>query len=147
MYEDISNNRAGLGYSIGSFVSGLVSVVCLFFLPVPINFIIGAIGGVISIGLEITALYKNNQQAKELQQAVLDTNKKVNKLTPVVESPEPSKQQTQEQKKNEADKKVNNQQHSNNINNMYEINTKNINNDNNINNTKANDKNNSVEKD
>ena len=106
MYEDISNNRAGLGYSIGSFVSGLVSVVCLFFLPVPINFIIGAIGGVISIGLEITALYKNNQQAK-----------------------------------------VNNQQHSNNINNMYEINTKNINNDNNINNTKANDKNNSVEKD
>ena len=51
------------------------------------------------------------------------------------------------EEKNEADKKVNNQQHSNNINNMYEINKKNINNDNNINNTKENDKNNSVEKD
>ena len=146
MHEDISNNRAGLGYSIGSFVSAIVSVICFIFLPTPINFIIGAIIGAISIGLEITALYKNNQQAKELQQKIIDTNEKVSKLTPVVESPEPSKQQTQEQK-NEADKKVNNQQHSNNINNMYEINKKNINNDNNINNTKANDKNNSVEKD
>ena len=84
MREDISNNRAGLWYSVGAFFSGFLSSICFFLLPVPINIILGAILGVASIGLGITALYKNNRQAKELQQALLNTNKKVNNLTPVI---------------------------------------------------------------
>ena len=84
MREDISNNRAGLWYSVGAFFSGFLSSICFFLLPLPINLIFGAILGVASIVLGITALYKNNRQAKELQQALLNTNKKVNNLTPVI---------------------------------------------------------------
>ncbi|MBQ7552589.1 MAG: hypothetical protein IJT15_04045 [Rickettsiales bacterium] len=126
IHEDISNNRAGAVYTISAGLSGCIALLCFFLLPVPFNFIIGAIGGIASIGLGVTALYKNNQQAKELQQAVLDTNTKVNKITPMLENTTTEYQQTYNKNELENNNKKNIQ------NNEYLYNNKQINNNNSV---------------